>query len=114
MPTFQMTIRTPEQVRGGKLSKARAVARLTKRELCLELVHRGIFSDADGVAAAEGRLPGALNPFLAQLTPQNVRDARIEWAGAVHIERMDTNILIFASVLGIDEDVVDDIFGIVI
>lgn len=113
--TFKLNVKTAEQIADEKLSSARAGARLTKRQLCLELASRNILSDEDCVAASKGEWPSAMVPFLKQIgdiDPALKRDAEIEWAGSTYIERMDTNILTFASLLDITPEVADEIFGI--
>lgn len=106
--------RTPQDI-ADALQATRASASMSKLEFLKGIKSHGILSVADVLMASKGEWPSALVPFLDQLgaaDPGAAVDVQIEWASATMIDRMDAKVLTIASVLGVTDSVVDNIFGI--
>lgn len=94
------------------ISDIRAGASLTRLEFCNALAAAGILTDVDAIQGAKGDWPSAMLTFLDYLTPEQARDAQIEWATADSIRRMHPFVLSLGSWLGLTDEQVDALFGI--
>lgn len=112
--TFSITIKTVADLAAEALASARSGSTLTRRQFCLALVTHGILSNDDAVLAAKGEWPTALDSFLeyAPLTEAQITEARIEWAAAGIIERMNPLVLTLGSWLGLTDAQIDAMFVI--
>ena len=69
---------TPEEV----LASIRAAATIDRETLCRALYSQGKLSDESAIEATAGRWPVEFNAVIQGMTPAQVLDAKISWAGA--------------------------------
>ena len=68
---------TPEEV----LASTRAAAVIDRETLCRALRSQGKLSDESAIEATAGRWPVEFNAVIQGMTPQQVWDAKMAWAG---------------------------------
>ena len=110
--SFDLNIRTAEQIEADALHALRAGSTLTRREFCLVLATAGVLQPEDAIAAAKGEWPTVMGGFLSFLDPDQSTDAQIEWAATGSIERLHPFVLSLASWVGLSDQHLDDLFGI--
>ena len=69
---------TPEEA----LASIRAAATIDRETLCRALRSQGKLSDESAIEATAGRWPVEFNAVIQGMTPQQVWDAKMAWAGA--------------------------------
>lgn len=110
--SFDLNIRTAEQIEADALHALRAGSTLTRREFCLVLATAGVLQPEDAIAAAKGEWPTVMDSFLSFLDPDQSTDAQIEWAATGSIDRLHPFVLSLASWLGLSDRQLDDLFGL--
>ena len=110
---FNLNVRTASQIEADAKNALRAGATLTRREFCLALATSGVLKPDDAIAAAKGEWPAVMESFLSFLDTDQSVDAQIEWAATGSIDRLHPFVLSLASWLGLSDQKLDDLFGIV-
>ena len=104
---------TPEEV----LASIRAAATIDRETLCRALRSQGKLSDESAVEATAGRWPVEFDAVIQGVTPEQVWDAKVAWAGA-NIVRYQNPLLQAAALAFCQGDVaaatalLDQLFGI--
>ena len=104
---------TPEEV----LASIRAAATIDRETLCRALRSQGKLSDESAIEATAGRWPVEFNAVIQGMTPQQVWDAKVAWAGAITV-RYQNPLLQAAALAFCQGDVaaatalLDQLFGI--
>ena len=104
---------TSEEIRAA----ARAVAIIDRETLCRALRSQGKLSDESAVEATAGRWPVEFDAVIQGVTPEQVWDAKVAWAGA-NIVRYQNPLLQAAALAFCQGDVaaatalLDQLFGI--
>lgn len=110
--SFELNVKTAEQLRDELLYGLRSTASLTRREFCLALAVSGVLQPEDAIAAAKGEWPAVMDSFLSFLDRAQSTDAQIEWAATGSIDRLHPFVLSLASWLGLSDQQLDDLFGV--
>lgn len=86
---------------------------LDKSELLTRMLMSGLLPVSDIEAAGEGRIPPSLEPALAMLPPEAQVVARIKWRNDPVISRTNPVIVLAGAALGMSEEQLDTLFGVV-
>lgn len=104
--------RSPAQV-SEALYTTRQRTSLDKSELLTRMLLSGLLPVSDIEAAGEGRIPPSLEPALAMLPPEAQVVARIKWRNDPVISRTNPVIVLAGAALGMSEEQLDTLFGVV-
>lgn len=97
----------------AQLYAAREATALDKSELLTRMLMSGLLPVSDIEAAGEGRIPPSLEPALAMLPPEAQVVARIKWRNDPVISRTNPVIVLAGAALGMSEEQLDTLFGVV-
>lgn len=95
------------------LNRARARTQLDKSELLIRLVVAGILTPEEAEEAAGGVIPASMVPMMESLPPDAQMAARIKWKSDSMISRNHPVIVAAAYAMGISDEQLDQIFGVV-
>ena len=101
------------------LYAARSAASMDKSELLIAMATLGILTPQDAEIAAGGAIPPTIQGVLDTLPPEVFPDearmvARIKWASDNVISRVNPVIVLAATALGVTDEQMDQIFGVVV
>jgi len=102
----------PEDEKARVLSRVRQHSSMSRTDFVIAVTNLGILTVEDAVFAVKGEIPTSLNILFEDLSVSEQIEAKIRWAGATIIERMNPLILIFAEKLGLTEEQLDSLFGV--
>lgn len=97
----------------AQLLRARAETCLDKGELLIRLVGAGILPPAEAEDAAMGIIPPSMEAMMTSLPPEVQTAARIKWRTDAEIGRTHPVIVSAAYAMGLSDEDVDAIFGVV-
>ena len=72
----------------------------------------GILTEAEGIEAASGGVPPAMQAIIDSLPAEEQFEAHVRWAAATVIDRTNPLIINMAAAVYIDEWTLDDVFGV--
>lgn len=116
--TFNYATRQWEDMRTAAdkeaaLMYARGAATLSKADFLIAAVRVGILSKADASLAAAGQLPTAFASVVETWPEETQFEVGIKWAALTRVDRMHAFINALAAALGITDEQLDTVFGIV-
>lgn len=94
------------------LAAARRATSLDKSELLIRLVVAGVLTPTEAEDAAAGAIPDRMAELMSSLPPDAQMAARIKWRTDSQISRSHPVIVAAAYGLGITDEVLDEIFGV--
>jgi hypothetical protein len=94
-------------------NRKRAVAQMSKSDLFIALRERQILSAEDAIKGAGGDIPDIMLPMMAMLDEDVQIAARIKLKGEHMMPRNHPLIVMSAMALGISDETLDEIYGIV-
>lgn len=96
----------------AELHARRAVASMSRIDFVLRCTSFGILTEAEGIEAASGGVPPAMQAIIDSLPAEEQFEAHVRWAAATVIDRTNPLIINMAAAVYIDEWTLDDVFGV--
>lgn len=103
----------PEGSEEDALRNRRANTSLPKLEFVMRIVGAQIISQASGLKMLDGQMPDEMEGMLEGMPPSDQFEVAAKLKGAVTIERLDPFIIAAGQFLGLTDQQVDAVFGIV-
>ena len=97
----------------AELQNRRNLTEIDKSTLLGALATLGVFTWEEADAASNGVIPAHMEEMMAELPPDVQAMARIKWRSDAVISRMNPVIVLAAYALGITDEQLDAIFGVV-
>jgi len=102
----------PDDEKARVMERVRQAATMSRTDFVVAVTGLGILTPSDAILAVKGEIPASLDLLFEDLSSSEQLEARIRWAGATIIERMNPFILNFAAKLEMSDDQLDSIFGV--
>lgn len=91
---------------------SRDKASLSRIDFILHCKQAGILTEEECLIASKGDFPPAFEAIIATMPAEQQFEASVRWAGATVIERNMPLIIDMATAIGVDEWLLDEVFGI--
>ena len=86
---------------------------ISRIDFILRCKEANILSEEEGLIAVKGDFPPTFQTIVDSLPEEERFEAAVRWAAATEIDRMNPLIVNMATAIGIDEWILDTVFGIV-
>lgn len=101
-----------EAALAAELQRRRETTGMTRTEFLIAAKNFNIISEDDAILAARGEVPPSMAPLFDRLPADQRFEAAITWSAATRVNRMDPFIQLWASILEITDEQLDQLFRV--